>query len=81
MCSCRCRLPAPLSPPGIKLQVLLIENDINTNPFTQAVHACVPPLPWSVSEADLVCWWWVVGGGRWGHVWLAYWAQPALLGA
>ena len=40
----------PQLPP---LQVLLIENDINTNPFTQAVHACVPPLPWSVSEADL----------------------------
>ncbi|KAL4428262.1 hypothetical protein ABPG75_002351 [Micractinium tetrahymenae] len=34
-------------------EVLLIENDINTNPFTSAVHACVPPLPWSVSEADL----------------------------
>lgn len=34
-------------------QVLLIENDINTNPFTPAVHACVPPLPWSVSEADV----------------------------
>jgi len=34
-------------------QVLLIENDINTNPFTPAVHACVPPLPWSVTEADV----------------------------
>lgn len=34
-------------------QVLLIENDINTSPFTAAVHACVPPLPWAVSEADL----------------------------
>ncbi|KAL4433106.1 hypothetical protein ABPG77_006533 [Micractinium sp. CCAP 211/92] len=34
-------------------EVLLIENDINTNPFTSAVHACVPPLPWSVSDADL----------------------------
>lgn len=34
-------------------QVLLIENDINTNPFTAAVHACVPPLPWTVSQADL----------------------------
>lgn len=34
-------------------EVLLIENDINTNPFTPAVHACVPPLPWSVTEADL----------------------------
>ncbi|EFJ53011.1 hypothetical protein VOLCADRAFT_55673 [Volvox carteri f. nagariensis] len=33
--------------------VLLIENDINTNPFTPAVHDCVPPLPWSVSPADL----------------------------
>ena len=34
-------------------QVLLIENDINTNPFTPAVHACVPPLPWTVTEADV----------------------------
>ncbi|EFN55177.1 hypothetical protein CHLNCDRAFT_35599 [Chlorella variabilis] len=34
-------------------EVLLIENDINTSPFTAAVHACVPPLPWAVSEADL----------------------------
>lgn len=28
-------------------EVLLIENDINTSPFTPAVHDCVPPLPWS----------------------------------
>lgn len=33
--------------------VLLLENDINTQPFTQAVHDCVPPLPWSVTEADV----------------------------
>jgi exosome complex exonuclease DIS3/RRP44 len=33
--------------------VLLIENDINTAPFTPAVYECVPPQPWSVSEADL----------------------------
>ena len=42
-------------------QVLLIENDINTNPFTPAVHACVPPLPWAVSEAD------VGDPSRWGR--------------
>ncbi|GFR51506.1 hypothetical protein Agub_g13921 [Astrephomene gubernaculifera] len=34
-------------------EVILIENDINTSPFTPAVHDCVPPLPWSVSAADL----------------------------
>ncbi|CAL5222204.1 g4534 [Coccomyxa viridis] len=34
-------------------EVLLLENDINTSPFSPAVHACVPPLPWSVTEADL----------------------------
>lgn len=34
-------------------EVLLIENDINTNPFTPAVHACVPPLPWAVTDAEL----------------------------
>lgn len=34
-------------------EVLLLENDINTAPFSPAVHACVPPLPWSVTQADL----------------------------
>lgn len=33
-------------------EVLLIENDINTSPFTPGVHACVPPLPWSIQESD-----------------------------
>lgn len=32
--------------------VLLIENDINTSPFTPAVYACVPRLPWTVSEEE-----------------------------
>lgn len=35
------------------LQVLLLEHDINTSPFTPAVHACVPPLPWAVTQADV----------------------------
>ena len=34
-------------------EVILIENDINTSPFTPAVHEGVPPLPWAVSETDL----------------------------
>ena len=34
-------------------EVLLIENDIITTPFTPAVHDCVPPLPWSVTDAEL----------------------------
>ncbi|KAK9849652.1 hypothetical protein WJX84_007532, partial [Apatococcus fuscideae] len=33
-------------------EVLLIENDINTSPFTPGVHACVPPLPWSIQKSD-----------------------------
>ena len=37
----------------VETEVLLIENDINTAPFSPAVHACVPPLPWSVTEQDL----------------------------
>jgi len=37
----------------VETEVVLIENDINTSPFTPAVHACVPPLPWSVTPADL----------------------------
>jgi len=37
----------------VETEVLLIENDINTAPFSSAVHACVPPLPWKVTEADI----------------------------
>jgi exosome complex exonuclease DIS3/RRP44 len=33
--------------------VLLLEHDIATTPFTAAVHACLPPLPWSVTQADI----------------------------
>jgi len=36
------------------VQVLLIENDINNRPFADAVLACLPPLPWSVSDQDLL---------------------------
>ncbi|KAI3428619.1 hypothetical protein D9Q98_007442 [Chlorella vulgaris] len=43
----------PIGDKDTETEVLLIENDINTSPFTAAVHACVPPLPWAVSEADL----------------------------
>ena len=34
-------------------QVVLIENDINSRPFSLQVLACLPPLPWSVSSEDL----------------------------
>lgn len=37
----------------VETEVILIEHDVNTAPFTPAVHACVPPLPWRVTEADL----------------------------
>lgn len=33
--------------------MVLIENDINTRPFSTQVLACLPPLPWSVSSEDL----------------------------
>ena len=33
--------------------VLLVENDINTNPFTEAVYACVPPLPWDSAAQEV----------------------------
>ncbi len=32
--------------------VLLLEHDVTTTPFTTAVLACVPVLPWTVSQAD-----------------------------
>ncbi|XP_062102794.1 exosome complex exonuclease RRP44 homolog A [Humulus lupulus] len=34
-------------------EVVLIENDINSRPFSSQVLACLPPLPWSVSSEDL----------------------------
>nr|XP_029151972.1 exosome complex exonuclease RRP44 homolog A isoform X2 [Arachis hypogaea] len=34
-------------------EVVLIENDINSRPFSSQVLACLPPLPWSVSAEDL----------------------------
>ncbi|EPS71662.1 hypothetical protein M569_03096, partial [Genlisea aurea] len=33
--------------------MLLIMNDIDTRPFSSQVLACLPPLPWSVSDADV----------------------------
>ena len=38
---------------NVETEVILVENDINTAPFTASVHACVPPLPWKVSKSDL----------------------------
>ncbi|PIA46664.1 hypothetical protein AQUCO_01500303v1 [Aquilegia coerulea] len=35
-------------------KVVLIENDINSRPFSTQVLACLPPLPWSVSTEDLM---------------------------
>ncbi|ONK57230.1 uncharacterized protein A4U43_C10F17940 [Asparagus officinalis] len=34
-------------------EVVLIENDINSRPFSAQVLACLPPLPWSLSPEDL----------------------------
>ncbi|XP_007046470.2 PREDICTED: exosome complex exonuclease RRP44 homolog A [Theobroma cacao] len=34
-------------------EVVLIENDINSRPFSAQVLACLPPLPWSVSSEDV----------------------------
>ncbi|PPS06117.1 hypothetical protein GOBAR_AA14528 [Gossypium barbadense] len=34
-------------------EVVLIENDINSRPFSSQVLACLPPLPWSVSSEDV----------------------------
>lgn len=35
------------------IQVVLIENDINTRPFSTQVLACLPPLPWTLSPEDV----------------------------
>uniref|UniRef100_A0A0D6QW77 Uncharacterized protein n=1 Tax=Araucaria cunninghamii TaxID=56994 RepID=A0A0D6QW77_ARACU len=34
-------------------EVLLIENDINTRPFSEQVLACLPPLPWTLPPEEL----------------------------
>ncbi|XP_031495106.1 exosome complex exonuclease RRP44 homolog A [Nymphaea colorata] len=34
-------------------EVVLIENDIDSRPFSQQVLSCLPPLPWNLSDADL----------------------------
>lgn len=34
-------------------EVVLIENDINSRPFSSQVLSCLPPLPWFVSPEDL----------------------------
>ncbi|XP_075481686.1 exosome complex exonuclease RRP44 homolog A-like [Primulina tabacum] len=34
-------------------EVVLIENDVDARPFSSQVLACLPPLPWSVSEEDV----------------------------
>ncbi|KAK9284684.1 hypothetical protein L1049_023860 [Liquidambar formosana] len=34
-------------------EVVLIENDIDSRPFSSQVLACLPPLPWLVSSEDL----------------------------
>ncbi|KAK1326045.1 hypothetical protein QJS10_CPA01g00238 [Acorus calamus] len=34
-------------------EVVLIENDINSGPFSTQVLACLPPLPWTLSPEDL----------------------------
>ncbi|XP_039134558.1 exosome complex exonuclease RRP44 homolog A [Dioscorea cayenensis subsp. rotundata] len=34
-------------------EVVLIENDINSRPFSAQVLACLPPLPWTLSAEDL----------------------------
>ncbi|KAE8645869.1 exosome complex exonuclease RRP44 homolog A [Cucumis sativus] len=34
-------------------EVVLIENDINSRPFSSQVMTCLPPLPWSVSPVDI----------------------------
>ncbi|KAL9672529.1 hypothetical protein QQ045_028780 [Rhodiola kirilowii] len=34
-------------------EVVLIENDIDSRPFSSQVLGCLPPLPWSVSSEDL----------------------------
>lgn len=39
--------------PETESEVVMIENDINSRPFSAQVLACLPSLPWSLSSADV----------------------------
>jgi len=45
------RALGPIGDLSTETEVLIHENDINTAPFSEAVHACVPALPWAVDPA------------------------------
>jgi exosome complex exonuclease DIS3/RRP44 len=45
------RTLGPIGDLSTETEVLIHENDINTAPFSEAVHACVPALPWAVDPA------------------------------
>jgi exosome complex exonuclease DIS3/RRP44 len=47
------RTLGPCGDRDTETEVLVLEHDIDTRPFSDAVHACVPPLPWSVPPAAL----------------------------
>ena len=36
-------------------QVLLLEHDVPHHSFPESVLACLPTLPWSISDADVKC--------------------------
>ena len=42
------RCLGPAGDRDTETEVLILENDVDTRPFSEAVHACVPPLPWCV---------------------------------
>lgn len=50
--SCKANFSVWTGPLYVK-QVVLIENDINSRPFSTQVLACLPPLPWTLSAEDL----------------------------
>jgi exosome complex exonuclease DIS3/RRP44 len=47
------RTLGPCGDKETETEVLVHEHDIDTRPFSEAVHACVPPLPWSVPAEAL----------------------------
>ena len=46
------RVLGPIGDVNVETDVIILENDIRTAPFSPAVHACVPTLPWKVIERD-----------------------------
>ena len=50
--ACRRYTSGKLGDADAETAAVLLEADVDDRPFAPAVHACVPPLPWSFNESE-----------------------------